>query len=108
MSEETADKPAPQKPSARIGARLKELELVVTEVQRQTLNADFDLKLGRAATASEIGEYLASKEGVQAEAVIRIGLWLMAIAEELDREAERRSAWEKRVEAFARDYGVEI
>lgn len=33
--------------------------------------------------------------------------WI-SLLNELDREAERRSIWEKRVEAFARGYGVEI
>lgn len=108
MSEESAEKPVALKPSERICARVKELELVVLEVQRHTLNAAFELKLGRVATASEMGEYLASEDGLQAEVIIRVGFSLAAVTEELDREAERRAAWEKRVEAFARDQGVEI
>src|SRR4051812_36219544 len=60
---------------------------------------------GAATTVSESSRRQAIREKIEIE---RERIEWVSILYEIDREAERRSAWEKRVEAFARNYGVEI
>lgn len=108
MSGEEAAKQADLKPSERINDRTEEIYDELMNICRARLEADFLQKFSRAMAEANWDDFLKSEEGAEAAEMTASTACLGAIVEEIDREAERRSAWEKRVEAFAREQGVEI
>lgn len=105
MSEVATEESKPTgKPSEVIEALTSQLMLQV----KQGLLVQVKEETGETLTLAELEETLAENGEVSPADTLKIGTMVSAIIAVMDAEHERRIAWEKRVEAFARDQGVEI
>jgi len=104
MSEETAEKAAAQKPSERIGFACGVMAKEAAAEMRKAIESSF------GKMSDDAWSQMLTQPHVENQINARLvgEFTIIGIIEELDREAVRRTVWEKRVEAFARDYGVEL
>lgn len=91
----------PEKPSKRIGASGD--AIIAALLAQQRIEVEKQLKEqcpGRQMTDEIWAQFLASPDGIEFEATCAQAASVVAICEELDREAERRAAWERSAEKW--------